>query len=265
MKRAFEIRVVLAQPLYERNVGATSRAMSNMGFDHLILVNPQCEITFEAQQAAATGQEALQNRTVYSSWDEFYTSEPDSIRIGLTTKDGRARQVRDFRPTLEWIATESPYFQKESESPVVIHLIFGREDWGLSADDLERVNFACCLPTWGPNPSLNLAQAVLVALFMVRDTWGGTRTRIENQLPDKRKKRPDTQLAEESLRLWLEEMGMSFQNRRINAYTVLKRMLLQNTPTPKELRILEAVLQQSIRKLRERKELKRQLGEGNNS
>jgi len=260
MKRPFEIRVVLAQPLYERNVGATSRAMSNMGFDRLILVNPQCEITFEAQQAAATGQEALQNRTVYATWEDFYQSEPDSIRIGLTTKDGRARQVRDFLPTLEWIATESPYFRKESENPAVIHLIFGREDWGLSAEDLERVNFACCLPTWGPNPSLNLAQAVLVALFMVRDTWGGERTRIENQLPDKRKKRPDTQLAEESLRKWLEEMGMNFENRRINAYTVLKRMLLQNTPTPKELRILEAVLQQSIRKLRERKELLKRWG-----
>jgi tRNA/rRNA methyltransferase len=260
MKRAFEIRVVLAQSLYERNVGATSRALSNMGFDHLILVNPQCEITFEAQQAAATGQEALQNRTIYSNWKEFYQSEPDSIRIGLTTKDGRARQVREFRPTLEWIATESPYFKKESESPVVIHLIFGREDWGLSADDLEHVNFACCLPTWGPNPSLNLAQAVLMALFIVRDTWGGVRTPLENQLPDKRKKRPDTQQAVDSLRLWLEEMGMSLENRRINAYTVLKRMLLHNTPTPKELRILESVLQQSIRKLRERKELKKRLG-----
>lgn len=255
MKRPFELRVVLASPLYERNVGATSRAMANMGFEQLILVDPKCEITFEAQQAAATGQEALQNRITYKNWEEFYKNEPDSIRIGLTTKDGRARQVRDFKPTLEWLQNESPQFQKTSEEPVIIHLIFGREDWGLSAEDLEGVNFACCLPTWGPNPSMNLAQAVLIALFMVRDTWGGTRTRIENQLPDKRKKRPPTQFAEDSLKIWLEEMGFVLDSRRINVYTVLKRMLLQNTPTPKELKILETVLQQAIRKLREWKKL----------
>lgn len=252
MKRPFDLRVVLASPLYERNVGACSRAMANMGFKKLILVDPKCEITFEAQQAAATGQEALQGRIVYTDWDEFYKNEPDSLRIGLTTKDGRARQVRDFRPTLEWIKNEAPQFQRTSENPVVVHLIFGREDWGLSAEDLDLVNFACCLPTYGPNPSMNLAQAVLIALLLIREEWGGTRTRIENQLPDRRKTRPLTDFAEQSLKAWLEELGMVFDNRRISAYTVLKRMLLQNTPTPKELKILENILQQTIRKLRQR-------------
>ncbi len=255
MKRAFDIRVVLASPLYDRNVGATSRAMANMGFQTLILVDPKCEITFEAQQAAATGQYALQNRKTYNSWNDFFENEPDSIRIGFTTKDGRARQVQDFKPTLEWLAQESPYFQKESDTPVVVHLIFGREDWGLSTEDIEYVNFACSLPTYGDNPSLNLAQAVLIALFMVRDTWGGTVSKIENQRPNRRKSRKPTEFLENTLKVWLEEMGFNLDARRVNVYTILKRMLLQNTPTPKEIKILETVLQQSIRKLREWKKL----------
>jgi tRNA/rRNA methyltransferase len=256
MKRNFEIRVVLASPLYERNVGATSRAMVNMGFQKLILVDPKCEITFEAQQAAATGQEALQNRITYPNWDEFYSNEPDSIRIGFTTKDGRARQVQEFKKTLQWLENESPYFTKESDIPVVVHMIFGREDWGLSAEDIEYVHYACNLPTYGENPSLNLAQAVLIALFMVRDTWGGTKGKIENQRSDKRGHGKPTAFLENSLRIWLEEMGFSLDAKKVNVYTVLKRMLLQNTPTPKEIRILEIVLQQSTRKLREWKELK---------
>ncbi len=256
MKRAFDLRVVLASTLYERNVGATSRAMANMGFEKLILVAPQCEITFEAQQAAATGQSALQNRVVYKNWSEFFEYEPDSIRIGFTTKDGRDRQVRDFKPTLEWIKNESPYLKKESDQPVVVHCIFGREDWGLSSEDIDYVNFACSLPTYGDNPSLNLAQAVLIALFMTRDNWGGTQSKIENQLPDRRKHRRPTEFLEQSLKVWLLEMGFEIDNRRVNVFTVLKRMLLQNTPTPKEIKILETVLQQSIRKLREWKELK---------
>lgn len=256
MKRAFELRVVLASPIYERNVGATSRAMANMGVDQLILIDPLCEITFEAQQAAATGQTALQNRKTYKTWEDFYENEPDSIRIGFTTKDGRARQVRDFKPTLQWLENESPYFSKESDTPVIVHMIFGREDWGLSDKDIEFVHYACSLPTYGENPSMNLAQAVLIALFMVRDTWGGTKGKIENQLPDKRKNRRPTAFLEESLKVWLEEMGFTVDGKKISAYTTLKRMLLQNTPTPKEIRILETVLQQSIRKLREWKKLK---------
>ena len=251
MKRAFELRVVLASPLYERNVGASSRAMANMGVEHLILVDPKCEITFEAQQAAATGQYALQNRKTYQTWDDFYANEPDSIRIGFTTKDGRARQVRDFKPTLEWLEKESPYFSKQSDKPVIVHMIFGREDWGLSAEDIDKVHYACCLPTYGDNPSMNLAQAVLIALFMVRETWGGTQGKIENEMSDRRTKRQPTAFLEESLQVWLEEMGFTLYGKKVNAYTVLKRMLLQNTPTPKEIRILETVLQQSIRKLRE--------------
>jgi tRNA/rRNA methyltransferase len=250
MKRAFELRVVLASPIYERNIGASSRAMANMGVEKLILINPLCEITFEAQQAAATGQQALQNRTTYKNWSEFYENEPDSIRIGFTTKDGRVRQVRDFKPTLDWLKNESPYFTKPGSSPVIVHLIFGREDWGLSTEDIEYVHYSCSLPTYGENPSMNLAQAVLIALYIIRDTWGGTKGKIENQLSDKRLNRKPTAFLEESLKVWLEEMGFTL-NKKVDAYTVLKRMLLQNTPTPKEIRIFETVLQQSIRKLRE--------------
>ena len=98
---------------------------------------------------------------------------------------------------------------------------------------------------------MNLAQAVLIALFMVRETWGGTQGKIENEMSDRRTKRQPTAFLEESLQVWLEEMGFTLYGKKVNAYTVLKRMLLQNTPTPKEIRILETVLQQSIRKLRE--------------
>ena len=58
----YQINVVLVRSLYDRNIGSSSRAMANMGAHRLILVNPQCEITYEAQLAAATGQEALQKK-----------------------------------------------------------------------------------------------------------------------------------------------------------------------------------------------------------
>ncbi|UOF00738.1 RNA methyltransferase [Bdellovibrio reynosensis] len=252
MKRPFEVRIVLVRTIYERNIGATSRAMSNMGCDNLILVNPACEITYEAQQAAATGQTGLQNRTTYASWDEFLEKEPESIKICFTARDGKGRQVRDIDEVLNDISDHAPQFQIESETPFVVHLVFGPEDWGLSADDLEHANFCACLPTFGENWSLNLAQATLLGMFSLRKLWGGNRTRLDGE---KLRRAPQGIKGidpDVTLKTWLEEMGFDLtRQRKINVYTVLRRMLLQNTPTKKELVILETVLQQSIRKLRE--------------
>ncbi|QDK46946.1 TrmH family RNA methyltransferase [Bdellovibrio sp. ZAP7] len=257
MKRPFEVRIVLVRTIYERNVGATSRAMSNMGVEKLIMIAPQCELTYEAQQTAATGQTGLQNRTTYQSWDEFMANEPESIKIAFTARDGKGRQVRDIDDVLADVKANAPQFQHESDEPYTVHLIFGPEDWGLAGEDLEFANHCACLPTFGENWSLNLAQATLLGMFSLRKAWGGNRTKLDG---GKKRRAPQGIQGinpEQTLKTWIEEMGFDLsKQRKINAFTVLRRMLLQNTPTKKELVILETVLQQSIRKLREWKEFK---------
>lgn len=256
--RAFEPYVVLVRTIYDSNIGASSRAMANMGVQKLVLIDPKCEITFKAQQAAATGQSALQNRQVFASWAEFLKTMPEGIRISFTARDGKGRQVRDFQETLQWLQKEHPALQKEDEAPCPVYLIFGPEDWGLSAEDLEHSHFACSIPTFGDNTSLNLAQASLLGLFILRSTWGGERARLEGQQPQR--KAVDVSFPDQSLQIWLQEMGFDISNRRVNVYTVLRRMLLHNVPNSKEIRILETVLQQGIRKLREYNELRRSMG-----
>lgn len=258
MKRPFDVRIVLVRTIYERNIGATSRAMSNMGCDKLILIDPQCEITYEAQQTAATGQTGLQNRTTYQSWDEFLAKEPESIKIAFTARDGKGRQVRDIDDVLNDIKEHAPQFQHHSDTPYTLHLLFGPEDWGLSAQDLEHANFCACLPTWGDNWSLNLAQATLLGMFSLRRAWGGQRTQLDGGKVRRAPEGIDGINPEQTLKIWLEEMGFNLTRQtKINAFTVLRRMLLQNTPTKKELVILETVLQQAIRKLREWKEFQK--------
>ncbi len=258
--RAFDIHVVLVRTIYDSNIGASSRAMANMGVNHLILIDPKTDITLKAQQAAATGQAALSNRRVYGSWKEFLAKESEGIRICFTARDGKGRQVQDFQKTLLWLQAEHPLFQKDADtSAVPVYLIFGPEDWGLSAEDLELTHFACSIPTFGDNTSLNLAQAVLLALYTLRLTWGGERSRLEGQQPPRNE--ADTQVfPEQALATWIQEMGFDISNRRVNAYTVLRRMLLQNVPNKKELRILETVLHQGIRKLREYNLLRKEMG-----
>jgi tRNA/rRNA methyltransferase len=250
LARPYRLHVVLVRPIYPRNIGAVSRAMSNMGGDDLILIAPQCEIDYEAQEAAATGQTALRNRTTYGSWEEFYAKNPDGIRLSLTARDGRGRSVRDLTELLPELPNLSPSLQVKTETPLSLYLFFGPEDWGLSAEDLELSHFCCSIPTYGENWSLNLGQAVMLSLFIVRQAWGGQRTTLDGQQLPRKSSRAEV-FPENTLREWLLEMKFDLSKKKINAFTVLRRMLLQNVPTAKELRILEIVLQQSIRKLRE--------------
>lgn len=252
--RKIDLRIVLVRSLYERNVGATSRAMANMGFDQLILIGPQCEFTIESQKAAATGQAALQNKIIYKNWDEFFKSEPKSLFIATTARDGRGRQAQDLEKTLANYRDTHVDLNKKSNEAFTIHLVFGPEDWGLSADDIQYANACCSIPTFGNNTSLNLAQATLLAMFIFRSVFGGERTRLDGQQkPKAKQKKPSSVFPDETLKLWLQEMGFSLDKKKINVFTVLRRMLLQNAPSTKEFQILEIVLQQSLRKLKELK------------
>ncbi len=229
-----------------------------MGAHRLILIDPKCEIGLKAQQSAATGQAGLQNRTVYNSWNHFFENEKEGVRISFTARDGKGRQVRDFNETLTWLKNENT----ENQNLINLYLIFGPEDWGLSADDLGLTHFACSIPTFGDNTSLNLSQATLLALYTLRLNWGGELAILEGQQPPRNQidSASSKVFPEEALRVWLEEMGFDLEDRRVNAYTVLKRMLLHNVPNPKELQILETVLQQGIRKLREYNSLRKEKG-----
>lgn len=254
--RKIDLRIVLVKSLYPRNIGATSRAMANMGFKNLILLAPQCEVDFEAQQAAATGQFALQNRKTYANWSEFFKNEPQGLMIATTARDGRGRQAQDLATTLNYFLETNSEIKKQSDDPFIVHIIFGPEDAGLSSEDISHANFCCSIPTYGDNTSLNLAQATLLAMFIARSVFGGEQTRLEGaQKPKVLQKKEEGIFPEETLKRWLTEMGFNLDKKKINVYTTLKRMLLQNTPSAKEFRVLEIVLQQSLRKLRRLKEI----------
>lgn len=241
----------MVRSLYERNVGAASRAMANMGVQTLILIDPKCEFTIESQKAAASGQHALANRTIYSSWAEFYEKEPRGLQIATTARDGRGRLVEDLHETLTRIKSSHPLFTRTQSDVPVIHLLFGPEDWGLNSEDIQYANHCCFIPTFGDNSSLNVGQAVLLALFIFRQVFGGEKTKLDGQQKPRAQQKKPLVFPDETLKAWLLEMNMDLSRKRINVFTVLRRMLLQNAPSEKEFRMLEIVLQQSLRRMRE--------------
>jgi tRNA/rRNA methyltransferase len=221
--------------------------MVNMGFTRLVLIEPLCAVNSKSQQAAAAGQQPLQERVEYASWADFFDHEGDGLRVGMTRRGGKQRVVSELPELLPphltpWTAGQT------FDRPV--YLFFGPEDNGLSSAEMRHMNLFATLPTYGEMGSLNLAQAVLLSLFVVRQVLQ-TPAHPQGPVSDAPATRRRLHFPETTVREWLETLGFDLSERSTSAYTTLTRILMQNQASDQELRVLEAILQQNLRKLRE--------------
>lgn len=238
-----QIDVILVRTEYSSNLGASARAMANLGAERLILIDPRCEVNSKARQAAAGAQRRLQDHVKYSDWKEFYSQESEGIRLALTRRGGKKRRVLPLDQALRMIKRRKSKSRK-------LYLIFGPEADGLEADDLGYVHESCHLPVHGDFGSYNLAQAVLLSLFITRQVFPARHMPLQTTSQAEPPAQP-FYFPDASIREWLEAMGFDVQARRSSAYLTLKKLFLQKFPTQHEMQVLDAVLQQNIRKLRQ--------------
>jgi TrmH family RNA methyltransferase len=236
-----KIHAVLVRSEYSSNVGSAARALANMGGDRLILIDPKCELDERARQMAAGAQFKLQEAISYPSWQEFYAREPDGVRIALTRRGGRNRKVDPLPEKLSSLAAE--------QLPKHLYLIFGPEADGLDHEDLVLVNYACHLPIYGEFGSMNLAQAVMLTTYIARSQFPPSEMPLQVSGETDEPVLP-FYFPDELIKEWLVAMGFDVNARKASAFLTLRRLFLVNRPTRHEVQVLEAVLQQNIRKLR---------------
>lgn len=157
------IYFVLVETKEAGNIGSSARAMKNMGFKNLCLVNPPDFLTNEAREMACSAIDVVENAAVYSCISEAIKDK--SIVIGTTRRIGRQRG--HHLPLEEGIKKACLTAQKNK-----VAILFGREDRGLSNREVEECGFMVSIPTDPLSPSLNLAQSVLlVAYELSRNTY----------------------------------------------------------------------------------------------
>ena len=149
------IQIVLVEPQVPGNVGAVCRAMRNTGFSRLTLVNLWHLGHPQARYMAHGAEDILDDARIVQSCHEAIG---DSIFVVGTTR--RARRGSHFvgvKDATDRIASLS------DEGPVSI--LFGREDRGLLNEELLLCQMQLTIPTFSGQPSLNLAQAVLIVCY----------------------------------------------------------------------------------------------------
>ncbi len=151
--------IILSRPRYPENIGAAARAMRNMGFEQLIVVDPQNYDMSRVLKMATHG--AVEVVEQIKVCEDLRTAlEPLSYIVGTTARLGGQRQLVGSAAGL---AQKLAPISKENQ----VGLLFGPEDRGLSNADIRLCHELVNIPT-AEFSSLNLAQAVMVVCYELR-------------------------------------------------------------------------------------------------
>jgi len=153
------IRIVLMQTSHPGNIGATARAMKNMGLSNLYLVDPRDFPSGVARGRAANALDILDGAIVVDSLDQAIAD--CGLVIGTSA---RSRGIP--WPMVEPDECAEKLLDASQHNDVA--LIFGREDSGLSNEELRRCHFHVQIPANEEYSSLNLASAVMVLSYEIR-------------------------------------------------------------------------------------------------
>ncbi|MDJ0877217.1 MAG: tRNA (cytosine(32)/uridine(32)-2'-O)-methyltransferase TrmJ [Halieaceae bacterium] len=164
------IRIVLVNTSHPGNIGGAARAMKNMGLSRLVLVAPRKFPHEEADWRAAGAQEVLQQAVVVDSLAEAIA---DCQLVVGTSARGRRIPWPVLDPRRCAVDVQAAVGRDEQ-----VALVFGREDRGLTNEELQACNLHLHIPSHEDYPSLNLAMAVQVISYELR------MLALEGQLPE---------------------------------------------------------------------------------
>ncbi len=226
------IRVVLVEPLYSGNIGSVCRAMANSGLRHLVLVNPPVLDMGEARQMACHALHVLEGRRECPTLAEAVAD--CVLTVGTSARDGlyrqHARTPREWAPVIMDAATQGP-----------VALVFGREDKGLSNDELAICNRIIQIPTSADCPSLNLSQAVLICcyeLFVLAGIY---------QPPEEKSPLATSELRERMFEIWRElllDTGFMKEEKADHMMLGIRRLMGRGAQTEDDVRILMGIARQ---------------------
>ena len=159
------LRWVLVETSHPGNVGSAARALKTMGFSDLRLVNAKIqniETQAEAIALASGAADVLESAKTSDSLD--VAVQNCSLVLGLTSRE------REFGPpALDWESARQLISETVAQQGQVA-LVFGTERTGLENEHLALCTHRVWLNANPDYPSLNLAQAIMVCAYTLRET-----------------------------------------------------------------------------------------------
>lgn len=153
------IRVVLVGTSHPGNIGSTARAMKTMGLSTLYLAEPRVEPDGQSIALAAGASDILKHLVKVDSLAEAIAD------CSLVIATSARSRTLDW-PMLEPREAGQKLVTESVTGPVAI--VFGRENHGLSNEELQQCTYHVAIPANPEYSSLNLAQAVQIICYETR-------------------------------------------------------------------------------------------------
>jgi tRNA/rRNA methyltransferase len=217
------------RPEHPGNIGATARAMKNMGLRRLKLVQPTDPFAKPSRMMAVTAFDVVEDARVFESMEEAVADE--QIVVGTTSARGRRLRTR-----VESLRDAAPRLRSAAASRRIC-LVFGPERGGLTEPELARCQYLLTIPGAEALPTLNLAQAVLLVAYEIHNA-------------DAPAPAPDVRLADQRS---LDEMfahvertltAIGFLSRSNPGHIMrsIRRFLARAELTPRDVRIIRGIM-----------------------
>jgi len=228
-----QVEIVLVRPSRPANVAAACRAMKNMGLRTLWLVG------------ARPGLEEPANRPLaYGAWDVLDAAQrAESLMEAVASS-----QAVVGTTALEVAGVWSPRRLAEEAKALAgagpISLVFGPEATGLTAAERALCHRLVRIPTDPAQPSLNLAQAVLLLAYELRLAWLGAGEPPAAGPEDLRASAGEVEQAVGELREALVEIGYLDAQNPDRILAELRGLVTRARPTPREVVLLRGLAHQ---------------------
>ena len=156
-----KIEFILVEPSHPGNIGASARAIKNMGFKNLSLINPKDFPNDESFYRAKGAKDILENVKIYQDLT-------DSLK-DATLIFGTSARTR----TIPWPTKTSSELTKILKTALEnintkICFVFGREISGLTNEELQLCDYHLKIPTDESFSSLNLSHAVQIISYVIK-------------------------------------------------------------------------------------------------
>ena len=155
------VRIVMVNTTLPANIGSALRAMKTMGLSKLVLVAPKTYPHPDIDALAAGATDLIEQI-------EIVETLADAIKDCLLVFGTSARSR-----TIPWPLLDARPAAEKSISAVVndqqdVAIVFGREDRGLTNEELAMANYHVTIPVNTDYGVLNVAQAIQVICYEMR-------------------------------------------------------------------------------------------------
>lgn len=151
-----QLRVVLHQVRSPENLGSVARLMANFELSDLVLSDPRTFALRDAEKMAIRATPVLEGMRLCNTLDEALGASV--YAVGTTSRAPEGRTVLTPEEGIARLAQASVRGR--------VTLVFGGEKRGLSDEELARCQDVVAIPTGSTQPSMNLAQAAAVLLYL---------------------------------------------------------------------------------------------------